>query len=327
MSSKQIPTLRSARIKVGLTIGDPSGIGPAITLKAVRALKRAAEFVVIGDANVLQKSRPYDLRANAYELIDLNNVRPKNFSFGRISAEYGRASIEYLDTAMELLKAGSIDCLVTAPISKEAIQLAGYHYSGHTEYLAQASKTRDIVMMLFNDSLRFALVTRHVPLEKVSKNITKDSLRKTILITHRSLKHFFDIKNPRIVICGLNPHASDNGVIGNEENAVIKPVARSLKKKIKGLSGPVSADVAVYKVMKKECDCAIAMYHDQALIPLKLSGFERGVNMTLNLPFVRTSPLHGTAFDIAKRPEQADPSSLIAAIQAAIKCTRHQKKV
>jgi 4-hydroxythreonine-4-phosphate dehydrogenase len=326
MKSKQNPTLRSTRIKVGITIGDPSGIGPAITAKAVGSLRGKADFVVIGDKWVFDKVKVSGLRPQDVEFIDLKNIDRKRFSFGKIKAEYGRASIEYLDKAMELLRRNKIDCLVTCPISKEAINLAGYHYSGHTEYFKEKDAAKDIVMFLLNEKMRFALATRHIPLNKVSSKITQETLKKTIFITYKSLQRLFAIKNPRLVICGINPHASDNGVIGSEENKIVKPAARKLRRVVKNLEGPITADVAIYRLLSGRYDCAIAMYHDQALIPLKLSGFDKGVNMTLGLSFIRTSPLHGTAFDIAKKSKLADPSSLIAAVKLAIQCTRNLKK-
>jgi 4-hydroxythreonine-4-phosphate dehydrogenase len=255
----------------------------------------------------------------------LNNVSHKNFAFGKLKAEYGRASIEYLDKAMELIRKKQIDCLVTCPISKEAINLAGFRYSGHTEYFTERTQTKNTVMMLLNKQLKFSLVTRHIPLKAVSGAINKDRLYQTIYITHGALKTLFFIKNPRIVVLGLNPHASDNGIIGKEENQLIKPLLNKLKKKIRVLDGPLSSDVAIAKARQKAYDCVIAMYHDQALIPLKLGGVNTGVNLTLGLPFVRTSPLHGTAFDIAGS-NLAKPDSLIEAIKLAIKCTQNLRK-
>jgi len=276
-------------IKVGITIGDPSGIGPIITAKALKKLRGEAQFVVIGDPNT--KLSP------------------------------GEASIRFLDESLRLLKNKSIDCLVTCPISKEAINQAGYKYSGHTEYFADKTGVKNPVMMLLNKDLKFSLVTRHVPLKDVSAKLNRKLLEENIIITRAALKKLFAVKRPRLVICGLNPHASDNGVIGEEENAVIKPVLAKLH-----LDGPLSSDVAIQKAYNKEYDCVIAMYHDQALIPLKLTDASSGVNITLGLPFIRTSPLHGTAFDIVKTPHLADPSSLIAAIKLAIKCASNLKK-
>lgn len=328
MSLEQIPTSKSPRIKVGLTIGDPSGIGPAITIKAVKKLKNFADFTIIGDAWVLKRFCHKDNSLNFARFIDLGNVSKAKFAFGRKSAEYGRASIEYLNKALEMIKNKEIDCLVTCPISKESINLAGFNYSGHTEYLAEQAKVSKIVMMLLNKDLRISLVTRHIPLKEVYKNLKMHKVFDTVFLTNTALKLLFGIKKPRIAVCGLNPHASDNGLIGDEENKIIKPALEKLKSKHKvNVYGPASADVVIYKAKKKEFDAVIAMYHDQALIPLKLSGDFNGVNLTLGLPFIRTSPLHGTAFDIANNFNKANPHSLIEAIRVAVECTSNQKKV
>jgi len=326
MNSNKNHTLKSRRIKVGITIGDPSGIGPAITLAAISKLNGLADFVIIGDKWVFDKGKRQKAKGKNYKFVDLHNVPHKNFSFGKIKAEYGRASIEYLDRALELIKSKEIDCLVTCPISKEAINKAGFIYGGHTEYLSERSHSKNLVMMLLNNQLKFSLVTRHIPLKSVSSKINQESLYKTISLTSLSLKKLFLIKEPRIVVCGLNPHASDNGVIGLEENKIIQPSLQKLRSKIKNLVGPISADVAIAKANKQEFDCVIAMYHDQALIPLKLHGNFKGVNITLGLPFVRTSPLHGTAFDIARNHTRANPGSLIEAILLAVKCTSNLRK-
>lgn len=309
-------------------MGDPSGIGPAITSKAVNKLKGLADFVVIGDEWVFKKAQSAKAwKAQNYKFIDLNNVTQQSFSFGKIKAEYGRASMEYLDKALELAKNREIDCLVTTPISKEAINLAGFSYSGHTEYLAKNTHTRDFVMMLLNKSLRISLVTRHIPLRDVPAQVNEDRISKTIFLTHRALKQIFKIKNPRVVVCGLNPHASDNGLIGKEENRVIKPAIEKLRAKFRiNINGPISSDVAIYQAKCGQYDAVIAMYHDQALIPLKFSADFTGVNMTLGLPFVRTSPLHGTAFDIAKDYRLAHPASLVEAIKLAVRCALNLKK-
>jgi 4-hydroxythreonine-4-phosphate dehydrogenase len=329
MSLKNNPTLKSSKIRVGLTIGDPSGIGPAITLRALTVLKNKADFTVIGNRFVLaQAAKILKVSLPCAKLIDLNNIQEKKFSFGSLSLQSGKASMEYLDAALELLKSKKIDCLVTCPISKEAINLAGFKFSGHTEYLSQKTACPDLVMMLINDKLKFSLVTRHIRLRDVSKMLTQKKLENNIMNTVKGLKSLFLISKPKLVVCGINPHASDNGLIGTEESRIIIPAIKSLNKKIKNLTikGALSADVAISQAFKKKFDCVIAAYHDQAMIALKLTGFDRGVNLTLGLPFVRTSPLHGVAFDIARRPAQANPNSLIAAIKLAIKCTLNQKK-
>lgn len=327
MGLKKIPILKSRKIKVGITIGDPSGIGPAITLKAIAKLGGLAEFTVFGDSWVLSQPFGRTFPTRNAKLIDLKNVKRKDFRLGKVRAEYGKAAIEYLDEALEMLKYRKIDCLVTGPISKEAINLAGYKFSGHTEYLAKKTNTGEAVMMLLNSSLRFSLLTRHIPIKDVPLKLNKDIVYKNIKITAGSLRRLFLIPKPRIVVCGLNPHASDNGLIGIEENKIIKPAIKKsgLKLKIR-IEGPMSADSAIQKAAKGNYDVVVAIYHDQALIPLKLTGANSGVNLTLGLPFIRTSPLHGTAFDIADRPWLIKADSLIEAVKLAIKCASNLKK-
>lgn len=317
-----MPISKSRKIKVGITIGDPSGIGPQITAKAIGKLCNSADFVVIGDKWIFKQLSGRQA-LSAIRFVDLRNVARKNFKFGKIRAEYGKASVEYLDKALELIENKEIDCLVTCPISKEAINLAGFRYPGHTEYLAEKTHTRDCVMMLLNDKIKISLVTRHIPLRNVPAQITREKIYKTITVTCESLKELFLIKNPRIAVCGLNPHASDNGLIGGEENDIIRPALKKLGQP--AVAGPLAADAAMAKAMQKEYDCVIAMYHDQALIALKISGKDTGVNITLGLPFIRTSPLHGTAFDIAAG-NRANPGALISAIRLAIKCAANLKK-
>lgn len=334
------------KVKVGITMGDPAGIGPAIILKALSKLRGLAEFVVIGDEGVLRKSqitnhngsttltmalkrsrRAKSQTNSEFQIINLENIDHTRFRFGQVKAEYGRASIEYLDKALELIKKKEIDCLVTCPISKEAINLAGFNYSGHTEYLGSKTASRDLVMMLLNKELKFSLVTRHLPIKKVPFSLDEDKIYKTIAQTAHALKWIFSIKKPRLVVCGLNPHASDNGVIGDEEARIIAPAVKKIKDRLKlCVEGPMSSDVAIYRARAKHYDAVIAMYHDQALIPLKLQGNDSGVNITLGLGFIRTSPLHGTAFDIAADPKLANPNSLIAAIKTADKCALNQRR-
>jgi len=306
-----------SKIKVGITIGDPSGIGPEVARKALRKLKNFADFTVIGDARVYKK-------AAEEKFLDLKNISRKKFSYGKIKAEYGKAAIEYLEKGLELLRKKEIDCLVTAPISKEAINLAGFHYSGHTEYLSKKTGAKFTVMMLLNDKLKFSLVTRHIPLSQVSAAISGRELAKVISLTNQSLKGLFGIKKPKIVVCGLNPHASDHGIIGKEEVELIAPIIGKLKPHLYAIHGPIAADVAIHEAARGKFDAIIAMYHDQALIPLKLSDSASGVNLTLGLPFIRTSPLHGTAFDIAGK-DIACPDSMIAAIKLSIRCALNQK--
>ncbi|MDP3731995.1 MAG: 4-hydroxythreonine-4-phosphate dehydrogenase PdxA [Candidatus Omnitrophota bacterium] len=343
------------KIRVGITMGDPAGIGPEIIPKALKKLKGLANFVIIGDKWVFGQLSAISYQLSALKFIDLNNVPHKNFKFGKIKAEYGKASVEYIDKAIELIKNKQIDCLVTCPISKEAVSLAGFdNFTGHTEYLSARTNTKYFAMMLLNRKLKFSLVTGHIPLKDVPSKLDTDKIYKTVLLAYRSLKQLFLIKNPRMAVCGLNPHASDNGLLGEEENKIIKPALKRLRLRLRDIDGTLSADVAVLKAAQKKYDCIIAMYHDQALIPLKLSDEYAGVNLTLGLPFIRTSPLHGTAFDISgrfntPRPEGcgfrprsipplrtpdfspgglhlANATSLIEAIKLAVRCTLNQRK-
>ena len=325
MALKNTPTSKYSRIRVGITLGDPSGVGGEIIAASFAQITKLAQCVIIGDRWVFDKFVVHRSPFSDLKFVDLKNIRHKTFSFGKIKAEYGKASIEYLDKALELLCSNEIDCLVTCPISKEAIHRAGYKYSGHTEYLAQKTSARQVEMMLLYQDLRFLLATRHIPIKAVPRALHTQTLCQAIMLAYRSLISYFAVSNPRLVVCGLNPHASDNGIIGNEEARIIKPAVRRLKPTIRHLDGPLPADAAISKAKDREYDCVVAMYHDQALIPLKLLGGYSGVNLTLGLRFVRTSPLHGTAFDIAGTG-QADPSSLIEAVKCALECTVNLKR-
>lgn len=314
----------SGKIKVGITLGDPAGIGAEITAKIlqVRELTKAAELVLIGDRWVLNK---FKIKNAKFNFIDLGNVPRKNFSWGKVKAEYGRAALEYLDKAIDLIKKKEIDCLVTCPVSKEAIRKTDSNFSGHTEYLAMRTNSREPVMLLANKYLKIGLVTRHIPLSQVAFSINQSKVYRTIMATYEAMKSLFALQYPRIALCGINPHASEGGAIGNEEKRIILPAVRKAQKIIRYLDGPLPCDTVFLKTKEKIYDAAVALYHDQALIPLKLSDFGSGVNITLGLPFVRTSPLHGTAFDIAGRGF-ADHSSLLTAVKTAIQCTLNQKK-
>lgn len=318
-------------------MGDPSGIGPEIIVKALKCpeIKALADYIVIADSWVLKKSQKSPLQAGPppeekvksqkFKVIDLNNVPRKRFEFGKVKAEYGKASMEYLAKAMELIKKKEIDCLVTAPICKESINLAGYRFSGHTEYIAAVSGNKDVVMFLANSMLKVSLVTRHIPLKDVARSLNISGVYKTIMTTAAELRALFNIKNPRLAVCGLNPHASDNGLIGDEEKKIIIPaIKRSRKQGVLAL-GPFPSDTLFQKAIKGDYDAVICMYHDQGLIPLKIAGFNQAVNITLGLPFVRTSPAHGTGFDIAAKGI-ADPNSFIEAVKLAVKCSQNLKK-
>ncbi len=328
---------RSSKPIILITIGDPSGIGPEVVVKALADPKICglASFLVIGDGftirNITQTLKSKNIKLNIIgghlstdligykrlNLLDLSNVSARRFRFGRLDPRYGRCALDYIDEALRLLKASKADALVTAPVNKSSIEASGPKFSGHTEYLARRTSSRKFAMMLVGGSLRVTLVTRHIPLAKVASSLRVDSICSTIELTYKSLKRDFKIKNPRIGVAGLNPHAGDSGLFGNEEDTIRRAIGR-LTKAIKGLDGPRPPDSIFHEAHNGKYDCVVAMYHDQGLIPFKMLYFENGVNLTLGLPFVRTSPDHGTAFDIAGKGI-ANPDSMKEAIRLAVR--------
>ena len=284
-------TSKSKNKIIGITIGDPSGIGPEIVAKALRhpSLKRI-NLRIIGET--------------------------KKYPLGQVNNHSGQASLKFLDQAVELLKTKEITALVTAPVCKEAICLTDPTFHGHTEFLAKAFHCPHVDMMFVAEKLRTVIVTRHLPLKNVSKALTKKSILQSITLTHQALKDYFKIKNPQIAVCGLNPHAGEGGTIGDEEMKIIIPAIQQAKKKKMNIIGPLAADTLFSPKIKHSYDAVIAMYHDQGLIPIKTLYYPNLVNLTLGLPFIRTSPAHGTAFDIAGK-NKADPTSMIEAIKLA----------
>lgn len=302
-----------------ITMGDPSGVGPEVTLKSLASpkIKGLANFLLIGDTSVVEKLKAdMGLRLKV-PFLDLSCIGQRGFSYGRCEPSFGCASIKYLDKALELLKAGKADALVTAPINKTSVRLAGYPgFEGHTEYLAEKTHTKDCAMMFVGERLKITLVTRHIALKAVPSKLTSEAVYRSIAITHKYLKKYFRIANPKIAVAGLNPHAGENGAFGDEEAEVIIPAVKKAMRTMKGVCGPFPSDAVFYAALKGRYDSVIAMYHDQALAPFKLLYFDNGVNLTLGLPFVRTSPDHGTAFDIAGKGV-ANPESMIEAIRLA----------
>ena len=204
---------------------------------------------------------------------------------------------------------------MTGPVSKSAIRSSGAaKFTGHTEYLAHKTRTKDFAMMFVGESLRVTLVTRHIALKSVPSSINTDAVYRAIALTHKYLKRYFAISSPRIGVAGLNPHAGEGGLFGNEEARFIIPAIKKASRRMAGITGPIPADIIFHEALNEKFDAVIAMYHDQGLAPFKMLYFNRGVNLTLGLPFIRTSPDHGTAFDIAGKGI-ADPSSMIEAIK------------
>jgi 4-hydroxythreonine-4-phosphate dehydrogenase len=313
---RRAPENSSRGSVVAVTMGDPLGIGPEVIVKALSSasLRKNIRFVIIGDQRVFQKLPKFkqilkDPRVSFLALGLKQKITAKN------SGEFAVAALE---KAVGLIKSGQAQALVTAPISKERVQKAGFNFPGHTEYLCHAFGVRDFAMMLFHPKLRVVLSTIHVPLKDVSRLLTKALIVQKISLTADSLQKNFGIKNPKIAVCGLNPHAGENGLIGDEEKKIILPAIVASQKKHKAVlvSGPHPSDTVFHQALRGQFDAVLCHYHDQALIPIKTTDFYQGVNMTLGLPFIRTSPDHGTAFDLAGK-NLACEKSMRYAIQAA----------
>lgn len=314
---------------IAITMGDPVGVGPEIILKALadRRVRRVCEPVVIGDEGVLNHiAKKLGLKPPLPgNLLSLSSLDLKSLKPGKPTVESSSAMIAYVKEAVRMAEQGMVGAIVTAPISKEAAKLSGFKFPGHTEFIAHLMKTKDFCMMLGGAGLKVVLVTIHEPIRRVPGLITKEAVLKAIRITDRAFKRDFGLKSPRIAVVGLNPHASEAGLFGDEEKKSIAPaVARARRAGINAI-GPLPADTTFYRaVRKKEFDCVICMYHDQGLGPLKLLHFEDGVNATLGLPIIRTSVDHGTAYDIAWKGI-AGFESLVAAIRMAIEMALRRK--
>ncbi|HTL44811.1 MAG TPA: 4-hydroxythreonine-4-phosphate dehydrogenase PdxA [Vicinamibacterales bacterium] len=277
--------------RIGITVGDPAGIGPEIAAKAA------------ADPRVLDACEP--------RLYDI----PGSFVTGAVSAQAGRAAYEAIVRAVEDARAGIIDAIATAPVNKEAFAQAGLPWKGHTDLLAHLTNTDRVAMLFYAEQLRVVLATIHVPLAEVPRLLTRGAADFTIDITARELPRF-GYERPRLAFAGLNPHAGEHGVIGTEDDEVIAPAVADARERGVDITGPWPADTVFGRAIRGEFDAVIACYHDQGLIPVKLVAFGRAVNVTLGLPIIRTSVDHGTAFDIAGRGI-ADPSSLVEAILLA----------
>ncbi|OGX25120.1 MAG: 4-hydroxythreonine-4-phosphate dehydrogenase PdxA [Omnitrophica WOR_2 bacterium RIFCSPHIGHO2_02_FULL_48_11] len=303
---------------IGITLGDPTGIGPEVTAKALKQLRLGSKthIKLIGHASVV---RPYLARLpQNCSVIDVGPALSKKIIPGQTSRETAQASVNYLNKAVDLIRSGAIQALVTAPVCKEAISDLGYSFPGHTEFLAEAFKIKKFGMMFVTEQLRTMIVTRHIPIGKVSAAIQKEMVYENISLARTALQKHFHIRHPHIAVCGLNPHAGEGGTIGKEEAAQIIPAIQKAQKAGLKVSGPFAADTLFVMNKTKKFDVIIAMYHDQGLIPIKTLYFDQLVNLTVGLPFVRTSPAHGTAFDIAGK-NKANPSSMREAIALAAK--------
>ncbi|MDI6687372.1 MAG: 4-hydroxythreonine-4-phosphate dehydrogenase PdxA [Desulfobacterales bacterium] len=326
--------MKNYRPIIGITMGDPVGIGPEIILTALcePAVYKACRPFVIGDAQRLEAAKKCTKSSlhirttdtpdsGRYEcgfidLLTVSKCDPENTYWGKPTAQTGKAMVGYIIRAIDMAACGSITAIVTCPINKMAMRIAGYAYNGHTELLAERTRTDNFAMMLAGDKLRVILVTIHVPLKDVPSILSMEKIVQTISIAHDALYERFGLEKPHIAVAGLNPHAGERGMFGNEEENIIIPAVNFSRKQGIDVSGPFPPDTIFYHAAKGDYDAVVCMYHDQGLIPFKMIHFTDGVNTTLGLPIIRTSVDHGTAYDIAGTGK-ADPGSLIAAINMA----------
>ena len=327
---------------IGITMGDPAGIGPEIAAKALTSpeTQMIANCLVIGDRKAIReglkiaKIKNTEINAisnvkgakftrGVIDVIDLDNVSLSRLKTGQVSAAAGQAAYEYIDRAIQLALAKEINAIATGPINKEALRKAGHKYDGHTEILAEKTKAKNYAMMFVSDTLWFMLVTTHVALKDVSKSLSSTNLLRLIKLANDFLLKDRG-KKPKIGVAGLNPHAGEAGIFGNEEIAKIAPAVEAAKKLGINVQGPISPDAIFNLAYMGMFDLVIAMYHDQGLIPLKLLSFNKSVNVTVGLPIIRTSVDHGTGFNIAGKG-MANPQSLIEAIKAAVHFAKNRK--
>ena len=324
--------------KIAITMGDPAGIGPEVILRAFSQSSEVRDFcipVVIGDRVVMEEAvrltglsvrlnilrTPEEVKA-APGTIDMIDLALLNlFEKKMPTAEGGRASAAYIRKAVELAVNKQVDAIVTAPISKEALKMAGLNWPGHTEMIAELTGTKDYAMMLAGGPLRVILVTIHTSLRNVPGLVTKENVLKTIRLAKKACS-MLGISYPRIAVAGLNPHAGEAGIFGDEETREIVPAIEAAGLEGIPATGPFPPDTVFIKAYKGEVDIVVCMYHDQGLIPLKMIAFDKGANVTIGLPIIRTSPDHGTAYDIAWSDKtgkggKADPSSMIEALKLA----------
>ena len=331
---------------IGITMGDPCGIGPEVILKALSSQETgiAAGFIIIGCYNVLrdvadnlsmgkklQLSRLDSTSLNTdrdlinnINVLDLDNVSVQDAVSHKVLANSGRASVEYIMKGLGLARDGGIDAIVTAPISKEAVKMAGFEFAGHTELLQDKTAAEDVVMLMTGNGLRVSFVTTHLAAKDVFRFINRESVFSTIQTTATGLKDFFGIVDPKIAVCGLNPHCGDGDRFGTEERDAIIPAIKRAQESGIDCIGPLSSDTVFNKALNGEFDVVVVQFHDQGTIPIKMHAFDSGVNITLGIPIIRTSPTHGTAFGIAGKGV-ADPGSMIAAIKTAVMMAEKQK--
>ncbi|HEV2750361.1 MAG TPA: 4-hydroxythreonine-4-phosphate dehydrogenase PdxA [Gemmatimonadales bacterium] len=285
------------RPRLAVTLGDPRGIGPEVVAKALALGPLDADLVILGSGE--QGAVPSDAAAG---------TAPRPL----LPEEAGRLAGQAVEQAVQLARAGKVDAIVTGPVHKQALHLAGIEYPGLTEFLGHLAGDVEVAMMLATGPLRVVLVTTHIPLREVPAQVTTERVVCCGRIAERALRDWWGIASPRLAVCALNPHAGESGLFGDEDERVLAPAARTL-----GAAGPVPADTVFVRALRGEFDAVITPYHDVGMTAVKVAGFGKGVNVTLGLPFPRVAPDHGTAFDIAGHGV-ADPSSMRAALELAV---------
>ena len=319
--------MRSIKPRIVLTLGDPGGIGPEVILKALakRPVQKLGNFLVVGTRVAVEAigRRIRRRLPKGVLFIEVGSVQ-RPFRFGAIHRQNGSASLGYLNKAVNLLKNRQADLLVTGPIQKESLRLAGSPSEGHTELLRDLTKSRWTEMAFVGERLHLILVTRHLPFRDIPRALNRSRILQAILRMDAMLRVYFDIAKPKLGLCGLNPHAGEGGLFGKEEKRILEPAVRAARRLGIVIEGPASPDAVFYKAYHGNYDGVIALYHDQGLIPFKMIERDTGVNVTLGLPFIRTSPDHGTAFDIAGLGV-ADPSAMIASIELACRMWRRSR--
>lgn len=323
---------------IGITMGDPAGIGPEIILKALNTDSLSGtNCVVFGSAEILKSiidkklASPQELKIitsineaafvpGVVNVIDVPLEDMEHFEIGKVQAQAGDLAYRCIKQATELALKGEINAIATAPLNKEALHLAGHHYPGHTELLAKLTDTKDYAMVLYTDTLRVIHVTTHIALLKFLQTLNKTRVNTVIDIADKFMRKA-GFANPRIAVAGVNPHAGENGLFGHEELEILNPSISEMREQGVDVYGPCPPDTVFLQASQGQYDIVVAMYHDQGHIPLKLMGFYDGVNITAGLPFFRTSADHGTAFDIAWTGK-ANPESMVKSVELAVKLSK-----
>lgn len=325
---------------IAITIGDFNGIGPEVALKAAAhpTVRKICTPLLVGPLSVfehvrsdlklrlrLEKSSLPIIKTSVTPVLDMGDGIWADVQYGKVTKTSGKNAGVAIERAVEMCVKVQADAMVTAPVSKEALNLAGYNFPGQTEMIALLSRSQRVAMMLVSDTMRVGLVTIHVGIKSIPDNLSKEKVVEKISIINDSLKKDFRMKKPHIAVLALNPHAGERGLIGKEDDELVTPAIKEVKSKGIDANGPFSADAFFGKHAHNEYDAVVAMYHDQGLIPLKMSSFGKGVNFSAGLNIIRTSPDHGTAYDIAGKGK-ANISSMVEAVKLAVSIRNNWKR-